>query len=151
MKERDLNSISIRVLFQCHNRRGLGHLMRGLNIAQEIRNLSPASEVLFYTKSDPASWNESFQLFVETDEEGESHWPEAVRSFSPNVIVYDTILPESGPENRPENRIDDGPLSSARRVYRSRSRLRLRAHRDRGNKRAGSIPSKRLGRMRKKS
>ena len=112
-----MNSVSIRVLFQCHNRRGLGHLMRGLNIAEEIRKRSPAAEVLFYTKSDPASWNESFQLFVETDEEGGSHWPEAVRSFSPNVIVYDTILPESRPENRPENRIDDGPLSSARRVY----------------------------------
>lgn len=90
-----MKSPAPRFLFQCHNRRGLGHLMRGRNIAREIRQLAPSSEILFYTKNDPAAlWGEEFRSFIETDEAGLPHWPEAVRIFSPGVVIYDTMLPE---------------------------------------------------------
>ncbi|NKE73765.1 hypothetical protein MNODULE_23730 [Nitrospiraceae bacterium HYJII51-Mn-bac16s-1-B09] len=81
-----------RFLFQLHNRRGMGHLMRGRNIAAEIRALRPSAEILFYTRSaPPAPWDPDIRLFVENPDRG-SRWHDAVLSFSPDVLVYDTLL-----------------------------------------------------------
>ncbi len=101
----------IRLLFQCHNRRGLGHLVRGLNIAREVRLLAPSSEILFYVKnrSAEARCGSDFRCFIEPDLHGSSHWPDVVRSFSPTVIVYDTVLPEAP--------MEDPRLPAVRRVY----------------------------------
>lgn len=101
----------IRLLFQCHNRRGLGHLVRGLNIAREVRLLAPSSEILFYAKNRSAETRcgSDFRCFVEPDPHGSPHWPDVARSFSPTVIVYDTVLPESPTE--------DPLLSTVRYVY----------------------------------
>jgi len=83
------------VLFQIHNRRGLGHLVRALNIAREIRALAPATEVVLYTRSEPADGfrHPGIRYAVETDPEAPTHWPEVVRAAAPNAVVYDTILP----------------------------------------------------------
>lgn len=84
-----------RFLFQLHNRRGMGHLMRGRNIAAEIRSLRPSAEILFYTRSaPPPPWDPGIGLFVEEDPEGSAHWPDLVGSFSPDVVIYDTLLSE---------------------------------------------------------
>ncbi|MFQ5588099.1 MAG: glycosyltransferase [Nitrospiria bacterium] len=89
---------SPRILFQTHNRRGLGHLMRGVNIATELKALAPAADILFYSKNPSARrvCGERFNTFIETDESGLSHWPELVASFDPDVIIYDTVLPKAG-------------------------------------------------------
>ncbi|MBI2527470.1 MAG: hypothetical protein HYV93_15975 [Candidatus Rokubacteria bacterium] len=90
------------VLFQIHNRRGLGHLMRGLNIAREIRALAPDGEVVFYTRSEAAAEFRppGIRHIVESDPTAPTHWPEAVRAVAPDVVVYDTILPRD-PEAEP--------------------------------------------------
>lgn len=86
-----------RFLFQVRNRRGLGHMMRGLNIARELRALDPSADVLFYLRTPPAEgfWNDDFRHVVETDPDGLAHWPEVLASFRPDVVVYDTMLPKA--------------------------------------------------------
>lgn len=85
-----------RFLFQAHNRRGLGHLMRAMNIATELKVLEPEAEILIYSKSPTASTlcKGRFQTFIESDEAGMSQWPEAATAFRPDVIIYDTVLPK---------------------------------------------------------
>jgi len=92
----------LRMMFQSHNRRGLGHLMRGLNIARSIRQLVPASHILFYTRntSGEALCGRDFECFVETDAEGFVHWADLARLYRPDAIVYDTLLPK-GPGGHP--------------------------------------------------
>ncbi|MBI2875298.1 MAG: hypothetical protein HYY20_00260 [Candidatus Tectomicrobia bacterium] len=106
-----MNPLPIRLLFRSHNRRGLGHLMRGLNLAREIRRLAPSSEILFYTRSDSAELlcGQDFRYFIETDLQGTAHWPEVVRSFSPDVVIYDTLLPQDATQ--------EALLPSAQYVY----------------------------------
>ena len=86
-----------RFLFQIHNRRGLGHLMRGLNIAKEIRALAPSSDILFYAKCSPPEGllNGHFSCHVESDSQWLSNWAPVVRRFAPHVIIYDTMLPKN--------------------------------------------------------
>ncbi len=86
----------IRVVFQAHNRRGLGHLMRGLNIARELRLLVPSAEILFYVKNRSAELlcGREFHCVVETEPPGLGHWAEVIRGFAPDVVVYDTLLPK---------------------------------------------------------
>jgi predicted glycosyltransferase len=84
-----------RLLFQAHNRRGLGHLMRGLNLARAVRQLAPDAAILFYTRSSSteALCGDAFRYFIEPDPDGTAHWPEVMRSFAPDVTIYDTLLP----------------------------------------------------------
>ena len=76
-----------RILFQVHNRRELGHLMRSLNIAREISNLAPLSEILFYAKCAPPEGliEEEVTFHVEPDPEGFSNWPEMMRKVAPHT------------------------------------------------------------------
>jgi predicted glycosyltransferase len=84
-----------RILFQVRNRRGLGHMMRGLNIARALRELDPSAEILFYLRTPPAEglWSGGFRYLVESDPDALSHWPQVLREFRPDVVVYDTMLP----------------------------------------------------------
>ena len=84
-----------RLLFQSHNRRGLGHLMRGLNLARAVRRLEPDADILFYARNRSAEslCGPPFRAFVEPDEQGTSHWPELMQAFAPDVVIYDTMLP----------------------------------------------------------
>jgi UDP-N-acetylglucosamine:LPS N-acetylglucosamine transferase len=70
-------------------------MMRGLNIAREIRALDPSADILFYLRTAPAPgfWKADFRYVVESDPEGLSHWPDVLREFRPDVVVYDTMLP----------------------------------------------------------
>lgn len=85
-----------RFLFQVRNRRGLGHMMRGLNIARELRALDPACDILFYLRSAPADglWPAGMRYVVESDPLALTHWPEVLGEFRPDVVLYDTMLPK---------------------------------------------------------
>jgi predicted glycosyltransferase len=85
-----------RFLFQVRNRRGLGHMMRGLNIARALRVLDPQAEILFYLRTPPAEgfWSPEFGYVVERDPDSLASWPEVLREFAPDVVVYDTMLPK---------------------------------------------------------
>lgn len=84
-----------RFLFQVRNRRGLGHMMRGLNIARELRALDAAAEILFYLRMPPSEgfWSADFRYVVERDPDSLAGWPDVLREFAPDVVVYDTMLP----------------------------------------------------------
>ena len=85
-----------RFLFQVRNRRGLGHMMRGLNIARELRRIDPTADILFYMRSAPADgfWPDDINFVVEPDPEALSAWPSVLMTFRPDVVVYDTMLPK---------------------------------------------------------
>lgn len=117
--EKPLKPPSGRFLFQLHNRRGMGHLMRGRNITAEIRSLRLSAEILFYTRTaPPAPWEKGIRLFVEEDPDGSAHWPEVIRSFSPDVVIYDTLLSDD-PTREPS-------IPSLRRVFVMRKSKELR-------------------------
>lgn len=86
-----------RFLFQVRNRRGLGHMMRGLNIARELCALEPSAEILFYMRSAPAPgfWPKEMRYVVEPDADELAHWPQVLEDFRPDVVVYDTMLPKA--------------------------------------------------------
>jgi len=92
-----------RFLFNAHNRRGLGHLMRGLNIAREIRRISPDADILFYSRSESAAelCGDQFGCFIEEDLERNQHWAGVIDSFNPDVIIYDTLLPKEAADTPP--------------------------------------------------
>ena len=100
-----------RLLFQTHNRRGLGHLMRGLNLARAVRRLEPDADILFYARNKSADslCGPAFRAFVEPDDHGTPHWPELMRAFAPDVVIYDTMLPKD-----PST---EAAVTGARRVY----------------------------------
>ncbi len=86
-----------RYLFQVRNRRGLGHMMRGLNIARELTALDPAAEILFYLRTPPAAgfWSGQFRYVVEPDPNTLASWAQVLAEFRPDVVVYDTMLPKA--------------------------------------------------------
>lgn len=100
-----------RLLFQSHNRRGLGHLMRGLNLARAVRRLEPEADILFYARNKSAEslCGPSFRAFIEPDDDSTPHWPELMRAFAPDVVIYDTLLPKDP--------TTETVVPSARRVY----------------------------------
>ncbi len=88
----------LRVLFRVYNRRGLGHWMRGLNIARELLALEPATEIRFYTRSAPpfAIPDARIRHHVASDPESAEAMatlPAELSAFAPDVIVDDTMPP----------------------------------------------------------
>lgn len=85
-----------RILFQTYSRRGLGHLRRGLNVAQELRRLSPTAEILFYTRGEPPRGftKPAVRFCCESIADPSSRWSDVMRSFSPHVVIFDTMLPK---------------------------------------------------------
>jgi len=71
-------------------------MMRALNIAREIRTLAPSAECLFYAKSQAAAalCDPGIQYFVEEDLKNYAHWPELLQHFSPDVVIFDTVMPK---------------------------------------------------------
>lgn len=95
------------VLFQTHNRRGLGHLMRGLNLAREMLELVPDARVVMQTRNAAAAafCPPSVTCIVESGP-GTS-WREVLAASAPDLVVYDTLVPEHP---------DDEPLGAHTRV-----------------------------------
>jgi predicted glycosyltransferase len=85
-----------RYLFQARNRRGLGHMMRGLNIAQALRALDARARICFHVSAAPAPgfWPEGIDCRVERPGEPETRWQAMLAHEAPDVVVYDTMLPD---------------------------------------------------------
>lgn len=85
----------LRVLFRVYNRRGLGHWMRGLNIARELLALEPATEVRFFTRSAPpfAIDDPRIVQLTASDPEAMDTLPPELAAFAPDVIIDDTMPP----------------------------------------------------------
>jgi predicted glycosyltransferase len=83
-----------RILFQARNRRGLGHLMRGLNIARAITLLDRDADIAFYMRNSAAqTLCAGYQTISAPDDADEAHWHTAAAAFAPDLVVYDTMLP----------------------------------------------------------
>lgn len=88
-----------RLLFQIRNRRGLGHMMRGLNIATALRGIDPQVRIDFHLRTPPGTgfWPADLGLTVD-DPQDPNHpqrgWRATVERVDPDVIVFDTLLPE---------------------------------------------------------
>ena len=78
----------MRFLFHCRNTTGLGHLMRGRNIAREIRKIAPSAEILF-TGNDKSVVSLSGEFPYAPDLNFEN-----LAFFRPDVVVFDTLFPE---------------------------------------------------------
>ena len=89
------------VVFQSHNRRGLGHLMRGLNIAREVLTLRPDARVVMHTRngSAPLFCPAGVTCVVDEDDPGRG-WHDVLRDSRPDVVVYDTMTP-ADPDGEP--------------------------------------------------
>src|SRR3954447_9514762 len=87
-----------RILFRCPGKRGLGHLVRGLNIAREVRALDPTADVRFYTRgaAAPALVRGEFECVVERDADALVAWDRLVADHRPEVVVDDTLLRDEG-------------------------------------------------------
>lgn len=71
-------------------------MMRGLNIARAMRKRDAAAEILFYMRTPPAEgfWSGDFRYAVERDPDTLASWPQVLRDFAPQIVVYDTMLPK---------------------------------------------------------
>lgn len=85
----------LRVLFRVYNRRGLGHWMRGLNIARELLALEPATEVRFLTRSEPPFPIDDARIRHQVAEDPATldALPPELAAFAPDVVVDDTMPP----------------------------------------------------------
>ena len=84
-----------RVLFHARNRRGLGHLSRTHHLARSIRRCRPDAAVFIHCSQPPTDSQQLNQAIYSDDETGT--WAERMVSLQPNLVVYDTVLPD-GPE-----------------------------------------------------
>jgi len=84
-----------RVLFQSRNRRGLGHLMRGLNLAREVLDLAPGAQVSMHTRNEsaPDYCPAQVECVVEDAAVPATGWAEVLERLAPDIVVYDTMLP----------------------------------------------------------
>jgi predicted glycosyltransferase len=91
-------SASRRILFRCPGKRGLGHLVRGLNIAREIRALEPSADIRFYTRgaAAPKLVGREFECVVEAGRDSLVAWEALVADHRPDVVVDDTLLRDEG-------------------------------------------------------
>jgi len=87
-----------RILFRCPGKRGLGHLVRGLNIAREVRALEPSADIRFYTRGPaaPKLVGREFTCVVETGNDTLAAWKRLVAEHRPDVVVDDTLLRDEG-------------------------------------------------------
>lgn len=83
-------------LFQVRNRRGMGHLMRALNIAAALRQADPMSRITLHGRSAPPAGlcPDDMQVIVEDADNNSSSWVATLRREEPDVVIYDTMLPD---------------------------------------------------------
>lgn len=88
----------MKFLFQIYDRRGLGHLVRGSNLAAALLELAPQARLRFCAlREAPADWPlPPVEWVHERDPESAATWRSELASFAPDVAVYDTVLPKPG-------------------------------------------------------
>lgn len=100
---------ALRFAFRVSSRRGLGHLVRSLNVARAIRAREPESDVLLSVRGEPPfpTGDRRIRCAPIGAGEAEGAIPRSVAEFDPDVLVDDTLLPGDAL----------CPGSSARRAY----------------------------------
>jgi predicted glycosyltransferase len=83
-----------RVLFSVPGKRGLGHVVRGLNIARAVRRLDPAVDCVFASRG-PAAREVVGDEFPVVVGPADDVW--AAADGRPDVVVFDTALPAALP------------------------------------------------------
>ncbi len=88
--------MSARVLFSVPGRRGLGHVMRGLNVAREIRAIDPGAQCVFVSRGGavPDVVGAEFEVVVVDAEDPRPPAVVGAELLAPHVIVHDTALPD---------------------------------------------------------
>lgn len=86
---------SPRVVFRIHNRRGLGHWMRAMNIADALLELSPNLEVVIYARAPTALPMDHGRIrqVIAKDPEKMDLLELRELGLEPDVLIDDTILP----------------------------------------------------------
>lgn len=83
-----------RIVFRILNRRGMGHWMRGQNVARAMLAQESWTDILFYTRSKPpfAIENDPIRYSVAVDPQKMDLSAPAISGFTPHLVVDDTIL-----------------------------------------------------------
>jgi predicted glycosyltransferase len=83
-----------RLLFQAHSRRGLGHLARGLNLADAVRGLAPDAAIAFHVSNRGAAscCPAAYRCLVSSGVPDATPWTDAVRTIRPDITIFDTVL-----------------------------------------------------------
>jgi predicted glycosyltransferase len=91
-----LGDLVTTVIFRCPGKRGLGHLVRALNIAHALRDRDDSIRCVIYTRGGAATGlvGDAFPLVIERDPDALSLWPGLVAKEQPDAIVDDTQLPD---------------------------------------------------------
>lgn len=88
-----------RVLFSVPGKRGLGHVMRGRNVARAIRALAPDAHCVFVSRGESVREviAEEFEVVVVEPEDDRPAAVVGAELVRPDVIVHDTALPSDVP------------------------------------------------------
>lgn len=83
-----------RIVFKLPNRRGLGHFVRGLNIAMAAKAIASEAHILFWTRVRPPPDMAPDWLDVANEDVlGRMGARSAVKAFDPDAVVFDTLPP----------------------------------------------------------
>ena len=83
------------LMFSVPGRRGLGHVMRGLNVAREVRALRPDARCVFATRGAAARQviADEFEVIVLDHADARTPAEVAANQVRPDIVVHDTALP----------------------------------------------------------
>jgi len=82
-----------RILFHSASRRGLGHVMRGANLARAVAAADPSASVLMHVSNAAAGPACGEVPWVAGDHTAPRAWQRLVDGFRPTLVVFDTMLP----------------------------------------------------------
>ncbi len=82
-----------RLLFHSPSRRGLGHVMRGANLARAVLAADASASVLMHVSNTAAGPACAEVPWVAGDHTAPRAWQRLVDGFRPTLVVFDTILP----------------------------------------------------------
>lgn len=82
-----------RLLFHSASRRGLGHVMRGANLARAVLAADPSASVLMHVSNAAAGPACGEVPWVAADHTAPRAWQRIVEAFRPTLAVFDTMLP----------------------------------------------------------
>ncbi len=82
-----------RLLFHSPSRRGLGHVMRGANLARAVLAADPSASVLLHVANAAAGPACGEVPWVAGDHTAPRAWQRLLDGFRPTLVVFDTILP----------------------------------------------------------
>lgn len=85
-----------RILFHCPSRRGLGHVMRGLNLAKAVKAERPDAQVTVSVANPSAAALGEADVPVTVVDRGDAAaWRQHLDRFAPGLVVFDTLLPDA--------------------------------------------------------